>query len=587
MSTMTRQPTVPGPSKAWPGTSALELEDLLEEFRSRVSAARRSQERLGSLLDAVVAVSADLELSEVLGRIVQSACALVDAQYGALGVLAPEGEHLIEFITRGVTEGERVEIGDLPRGHGLLGLLIRDPQPRRVRDISKHPDSFGFPAKHPPMHSFLGTPVRIRDEVFGNLYMAEKQGAEEFTAEDEAMLVALAAAAGVAIDNARLYDRSQRQRRWSDAIGELTQSLLESEDEAAALDLMAAQAGRLAHAATASVALYDAADILVVRAVYATATPSGDQPPPEEGVGTTLSGASWDGVRDARQPLLLVSPPGEPGPQGLALDIRRLGGMDPHGPTALLPLALGSGNLGVLALAWSAEMETMATDMMTPLSDFAQQAGLALVAERSQRDRARMALLEDRDRIARDMHDHVIQRLFATGLSLQSAARLAQHPTVRARLDDAVDDLDGAIKDIRHTIFELHRPLPTGELRSEVEFLVDSFAESLGFNPELVIEGRLSDLSPALEADLIAVVREGLANVARHAHADRASVRVVADQELVIELRDDGVGIDPGSARSGLVNLGTRAAAWSGTFELRRGEPAGTVLSWRAPIHRA
>jgi signal transduction histidine kinase len=198
-----------------------------------------------------------------------------------------------------------------------------------------------------------------------------------------------------------------------------------------------------------------------------------------------------------------------------------------------------------------------------------------------------MALLEDRDRIARDMHDHVIQRLFATGLSLQSAARLAQHPTVRARLDDAVDDLDGAIKDIRHTIFELHRPLPTGELRSEVEFLVDSFAESLGFSPELVIEGRLNGLSPALEADLIAVVREGLANVARHAHADRVSVRVVADTELVIELRDDGVGIDPGSARSGLVNLGTRAAAWSGTFELRRGEPAGTVLSWRAPIHRA
>ena len=225
--------------------------------------------------------------------------------------------------------------------------------------------------------------------------------------------------------------------------------------------------------------------------------------------------------------------------------------------------------------------------MMTPLSDFAQQAGLALDAARAQRDRARMALLEDRDRIARDMHDHVIQRLFATGLSLQSAARLAEHPTVRARLDDAVDDLDGAIKDIRHTIFELHRPLPTGELRSEVEFLVDSFAESLGFSPELVIEGRLNDLSPALEADLIAVVREGLANVARHAHADRVSVRVVADRELVDRAarrrrrhrprqRPQRPG-QPGHAGCGAVGH-VRAAS---------GRARGTRLSWRAPIHRA
>jgi signal transduction histidine kinase len=582
MGTMTPPPTVPGRGQSWPGAKTLELEDLLDELRERASAARRSQERLGALLDAVVAVSADLELSEVLGRIVQSACSLVDAKYGALGVLASQGEHLVEFITRGVTDDERGAIGDLPRGHGILGLLIRDPQPRRLRDLSGHPDSFGFPPNHPPMRSFLGAPVRIRDEVFGNLYMAEKQGAEEFTAEDEAMLVALAAAAGVAIDNARLYDRSQRQRHWSEAVGELTQTLLESEDEDAALDLMAAQAGRLTHAAMATVALYDAADRLVVRAVYATATPTVQEPPPDVSVGTTLEGPSWDGVRDARQSLLLVSPPGEPVTQELALDVRRLGGMEPHGPTALLPLALGSGNAGVLAVAWTADLETLASEMMAPLTDFAQQAGLALIAARAQRDRSRMALLEDRDRIARDMHDHVIQRLFATGLSLQSAARLAQHPTVRVRLDDAVDDLDSAIKDIRHTIFELHRPLPTGDLRSEVEFLVDSFTESLGFAPELQIEGRLSGLSSSMEADLIAVVREGLANVARHAQASAVCVRIVADKDLSVELSDDGIGIEPGSARSGLVNLGTRAVARSGTFDLQRIEPRGTRLSWRA-----
>ena len=183
---------------------------MLDELRSRAQASTRAQERLTALLDAVMAVTADLELAEVLTRIVRSGCELVDAKYGAMGVLGPDREHLVEFVSRGLTQEETDAIGDLPSARGVLGLLIREPRPRRLPDIAAHPDSYGFPPNHPTMHSFLGTPVRIRDEVFGNLYMTEKQGAAEFTTDDEAILVALAAAAGIAIENARQYERSRR-----------------------------------------------------------------------------------------------------------------------------------------------------------------------------------------------------------------------------------------------------------------------------------------------------------------------------------------------------------------------------------------
>ena len=206
----------PGPGTVV-GLSSLQLDDLLEELRARAGSARAAHQRMTALLDAVVAVSSDLELSAVLRRIVESACELVEAKYGALGVLGPEGEELVEFVTHGVTEEERAAIGPLPHGRGLLGLIIRSPHPQRVPRISEHADSYGFPANHPVMTSFLGAPVRTRDEVFGNLYMTDKLTAEEFSADDETVLTALAAAAGVAIDNARLYDRNQTQLRWGEA----------------------------------------------------------------------------------------------------------------------------------------------------------------------------------------------------------------------------------------------------------------------------------------------------------------------------------------------------------------------------------
>lgn len=570
-----------GPSAPRSALAALSLDEELAELRSRAEASSRAQERLTSLLDAVMAVTADLELSEVLTRIVRSACELVDAKYGALGVLGPDREHLVEFVTRGLTQEQHDAIGDLPSGHGVLGLLIREPRPRRLPDLGGHPDFYGFPPNHPPMHSFLGTPVRIRDEVFGNLYLTEKQGAAEFTTDDEAILVALAAAAGIAIENARQYEWSRRQRRWLQTTGEVTQLLFEGRGEGAAMDFLAQRIRELSQAELAMVALFDPEGDLLVRAVRSGESPEASLRA-EPVLGSVLHKGHWQQIVSAREPVLLLTRPGDAVVDNLSRDVRELGAADLHGPTALLPIVVGDGEIGVLAVSWPTDAETFVENLVPLLAALAQQMGLALVAGRSQQDRSRLAMLEDRERIARDMHDLVIQRLFATGLSLQAAERQTQHPTVSARLNEAVDELDAAIKDIRHTIFELHRERPTRELRGEIADLVRAATEPLGFAPDLTIDGPLDSLPADLEADVLAVIREGLANVARHARATIVSVRVTSDASIQVEVLDDGVGVGSHTVESGLDNLRQRADARGGSLTLRGRTPHGTVLVWEA-----
>jgi signal transduction histidine kinase len=577
-------PDTEGPAPRWLTAASLDTEDLLGELRNRELASTRAQHRLTALLEAVMGVTADLELADVLNRIVLSACELVTARYGALGVLSPNGEHLVEFVTQGLTQGERDAIGDLPRGHGVLGLLIREPKARRLRDLSGHPDSFGFPANHPAMHSFLGTPIRIREEVFGNLYMTEKQGAAEFTSEDEAILVALAAAAGIAIDNARQYERSRQQRHWLETTGEVTQLFLEGRTERSAMTFLAQRTRELSQAQLAMVALYDDDGELVVRAVQREDSYEGAIG--DEVLGTVLHKGHWRLLVAAREPVLLLTRPEDTTVDGLTADVRGLGASDSYGPTALMPIAVGDDEIGVLAIAWSPDAEAFVEDVVPLLATLAQQMGLGMTAARSQLDRSRLAMLEDRDRIARDMHDHVIQRLFATGLSLQSASRFAEHPTVRTRLDEAVDNLDAAIKDIRHTIFELHRARPTRELREEIVELVRTSAETLGFTPELTIKGPLDNLAADLEADLVAVVREGLSNVVRHAQASSVSVRVTSDSRIKVRVADDGVGVSPSAVPSGLDNLRQRAESRGGSLSLRPRIPKGTALVWEAALDR-
>jgi signal transduction histidine kinase len=421
--------------------------------------------------------------------------------------------------------------------------------------------------------------VSIRGQIFGNLYMAEKRGAPEFTEEDEAILVALAAAASVAVENARLYDRTTRQRGFADAVAELTQHLLEGGQSEDALRRMALRCTDLVRADLSVVALYDDQRRLRVRATSDINS--------RRGVGAPLGPGRWDDIIAEGEPLLLVTHADET-PSAEVAAIRAVtgaqGNEDQPGPTALVAIAVGESALGLLGVAWPADDDGTSVESLDSLRAFGRTAALALEAATAQRDRGRLELLEDRDRIARDMHDHVIQRLFATGLSLQSASRLATDQRLIERLDTAVDELDTAIKDIRQAIFALHRPIGASAMTAQVTELVDQAAEALGFAPHAQLPAAWDALATSLEPEVLAVVREGLVNVVRHARATWCCLTVGIEGEVCVQVEDDGIGMPPDAARSGLVNLRQRAAQLGGTLTIAPREPAGTRVSWQVPL---
>lgn len=567
---------------------------------------------VAALLRAVVAVSAGLDVDEVLGSVVRSACELVGARYGALGVLSPRGEALVGFIPWGMTPEQLAAIGDPPRGHGILGLLIGEPEALRLGDIAAHPAAVGFPPGHPPMTSFLGAPIRVRGQVFGHLYLTDKIGADEFSAADQDLLVALAAATGVAIENARLYAATQRQNRWARAITTMSRSLLRGERPRAALDLLVREAVAGAEADLAVVALCEEGDgPLVIEAAV------GPDPHGCAGMlGSLIASPHWIEVLAARQPLLLVTRAGESDADPPAGALRVAAGLAAHGATALAPITVGERATGLLVVGWPEGNEWLGTANMEGLSEYAEQAGLTLAAASSQRDRARTSILEDRDRIARDMHDLVIQRLYATGLSLQGALRLGgREPDAEAgsargsaggldeavarRIDDAIDELDLAIKEIRSTIFELHRTKDVGHVLAEIQEVISGFLPTLSRAPTLRVAADLDALGEDVQHDVVAVIREGLANAVRHAQARHVEVSVVATgvptdgdptgahrhRELVVEVRDDGIGLPAElTRRSGLANLTERAHRHAGRLDLGVNPAGGVRLTWAVPL---
>ena len=551
--------------------SRVRLDELLREMLDRVGDVMASRERLRALLDAVVGIGGDLDLRTVLQRIVAAACELAGARYAALGIVGADRE-LSDFITHGIDPQLHAAIGELPHGRGVLGLLITDPRPVRMPDITEHPRSYGFPPNHPPMHSFLGAPIRIRDQVYGNLYLSEKLGAAEFTDDDEEIVVALAAAAGVAIDNARLFALATRRERWLAAAAEITSVLLGTVHRTEALRLIARRAREIADADLVLVLLYDgAAGQFTVEAV--------DGP---DSVTTGLLGA----VITAADTTFLDA---VTTPQRMLLDDLREAAPwpvpVPNGPAMVAPLGRSEVLHGVLVVGHGVGHDARSDDDVALLSSFADQAALALERAQAQEEREQLVVLEDRERIARDLHDVVIQRLFATGMELQSAVPHTTRPEVAKRINHAVDALDETIRDIRRSIFELRTPIGVS-LRTELHDVVEAAASVLGFRPVLDTSGPVDSAVPDdIVPEILAVVREALTNAARHAKANtvRVSVRA-ADGRLAVVVQDDGVGADASLARGGLVNLLDRAADLGGTFEVRRGEAGGTVLDWRVPL---
>jgi signal transduction histidine kinase len=559
------------PSLGLTPLSRVRLDELLQEMLDRVGEVVRSRERLRALLDAVVVIGSDLDLRSTLQRIVEAACALAGARYGALGVIGPDRLLLSDFITHGIDPATHAAIGDLPRGRGVLGLLITDPQPVRMPDITQHPRSFGFPPHHPPMHSFLGVPVRTRDQIFGNLYLAEKQGAAEFSDDDEEIVVALAAAAGVAIDNARLFELAQRRERWLSAAAEITSVLLGTVRRTEALRLIARRAREVAGAELVLVLLYDEQN-----SRYTIEVADGDDRACAALTGRLLPVDGAEAERFGQEKYRVID------------DLRSAvewPGPVPAGPALAAPLS-GSDTLhGVLIVAMGQNRGGRDDDAAL-LSIFAGQAALALERARAQEERELLVVLEDRERIARDLHDVVIQRLFATGMQLQAVAPHALRPEAANRINAAVDDLDATIRDIRRSIFELRAPAGT-TLRTELRDAVDAAAGTLGFRPVLDVSGPVDSAVPDdVVPELLAVLREALSNVARHARA--SSVRVslrVADGQLILSVEDDGAGFDPDLARGGVVNMSERAQDMGGTFEVGpRESGGGTSLVWRVPI---
>ena len=563
------------------------LDDLLQEVLARVGEVVATQERLRGLLDATVSMAGDLSLSSVLQRIVTTASELVGARYGALGVLArtempvslpgTDLPRLSEFVTYGLTDEHRAAIGDLPRGQGLLGQIIDEPRPLRLDRISHHAHSHGFPPNHPPMDTFLGVPVRIRDKVFGNLYLTEKRGGASFTEEDEEIVIALAAAAGVVIENARLYEEAATRRRWLEAAAEITAALLGEVNREEALQMIADRAQEVAAADLSAVVLRSEEDEndLVVEVL---AGPDRDRV-----VGThvdqdsLLHAALYTGER---QVIADVSA-AEGGEISLGLTDGDLG----LGPAVVLPLCTAGQVAGALILGWTDTRGAVfrATDLLLPEA-FAEQAALALQVANAQRDQALLAVFEDRDRIGRDLHDLVIQRLFAIGLTLENAARIAGRPEVATRITSAVDDIDATIKDIRNTIFGLSAVRDLSSLRIELASILEEEAAVLGFPAKLHTSGPIdSAVSDVVRSHLVAVVREALSNAARHAEATTVEVALDVGVDTVLTVTDDGRGYAPNGRASGLRNMADRAAELGGTFAIEALPTGGTRVTWRVP----
>ncbi|MFI9321163.1 GAF domain-containing sensor histidine kinase [Kitasatospora aureofaciens] len=589
----------PAPHRV-PEIASLGLDTLVTEVAERLQSAAAVTDRMQRLLEAVVSIGAGLDLHATLHRIATGAAELVDARYAALGVIAPGGDGLADFIHVGIDDATAAEIGELPAGRGILGALIDRPEPLRLTELGADPRSSGFPSHHPQMRTFLGVPIRVREEVFGNLYLTEKKGGGAFTPEDEQVVHALAAAAGVAIENSRLYEEGRRRERWIAGAAAVTTALLAAEQAEGALTVAAEQVRELADAALGMILLPTAPvgeGDCQMRVAHASGEAAefvrGELLPKDSFAARLLEGDS----------VYLDDMSGDP---TVVMRLARS-----FGPSMAVPMVARGRVLGGLCV-WRPRGALPFTDSEKQLAGtFASQAALALRLAEGQRDQQRLAVFQDRDRIARDLHDLVIQRLFATGMMLESAARRAVVPEVKVGIGNAVDELDATIQEVRTTIYALqhdnHGDAPD-TLRTRVLREASQAAAALGFKPSVSFVGPVESLvGENTGRQLLAALREMLSNTARHARASRVGVEIDATVHLgdkgrpvggdpesldrggrpgvLLSVTDDGVGIPQGGRRSGLLNLTRRAealggAAWHESGPYRK----GTVVRWTARL---
>jgi signal transduction histidine kinase len=534
------------------------------------------RDRRDMLLEAGLTLASELSLPIVLQRIVDLAAQVTDARYGALGVIG-EGDVLVEFVTTGIDARQRRSIGNLPTGRGVLGLLIHEPRPVRINNIGDHPQSVGFPANHPPMRSFLGAPVKAMGRVFGNVYLAEKRSGEEFSQEDEEALVVLATQAGAAIANASLYEEVHSRERWLDALRDITTQVLAGTREGSLLESIAEHARDLAGADSATILIRSGAagELEVVAASGARSGELRGQRVPEEG---SISGAvmrtgesrMFDDVStetDAYQPIITLA--------------RR-------GPAFYVPLRVPGGTAGTLVVANLKGGQRFIERTRALVESLADAASVAIEYDRAQSDLRRLNLMDERERIAKELHDGIIQSLFAVGMSLQGTALVASDPEIKRRMERAVEELDGVIRDLRNYIFGL-RPgiLADRQLDQALRDLGRDLESRTREVVEVQVDAALAAALSPRSAELVQLTREALSNVARHAHATRASVRLERDgSRAVLTVTDDGVGFKPDgrSPGNGMRNMRDRASRLGGTLQVTSAAGKGTTLQIAFPI---
>lgn len=558
--------------------------------------------RLEALVEAGIAIGSGLELDVILGRLVDLACTLTDARYGAIGVLDETGNRLARFITRGVDDATRAAIGPEPTGRGILGVLITDARPLRLERISGDPRSVGFPANHPPMSSFLGVPVMAGGSVFGNLYLTEKHGNEQFTDQDERLIITLAAQAGVAVHNARLFVRAREhaaalERAVSElsSVHEINESILAGQPLERVLRLIADQA-RTGMQSRLVMAFVVDPDRLTLRLTAA----SGEGAEELTGLTTPVSGSQVGAVLQARRSSRMD-------------DLRD----DRTGKThaiAMAPMVYQSQAVGVLAARDPIDRTMFTADDSHLLELFAARATLALGMTRAiagERERADAEVMlsreeqqalsrretlrrvvdaqeRERRRIARELHDDTGQALTSVLIGLRLAEESDDLETARSTLRELRETVTASIRDLRSLAVEL-RPTALDDfgLEPALERLADTFGRRTGLVIDLRVAGLDVRLGEQLETALYRVVQEGLTNIAKHAGATRVTVSVHGHDHMVsLTIEDDGRGFEvSGPALGlGLVSMRERAELLGGSLRVQSTPGEGTTLAVEVPV---
>ena len=551
--------------------------ELVNDIRHQIDELSAARDQTEQLLHVVLGITSDLELGATLDRIVDAAMDLTGARYGALAVRAGDGR-LVSFVHHGMDDRTVASIGDLPVGKGLLSIPLDDTPALRLTELGEHPAAAGFPAHHPPMHGFLGVPITIRGNVFGSLYLTHAEPGRTFSESDEVSARVLASAAAAAVDNAQLFQRIKTSAEWMQASREITTALLSNaETLTEPMQLIARRACELTGAEQAIVLVpvpSDSATGKVTTLVVSTAV--GIHADDVLGQRIPVDRSTSGGVYRSGKPLITES---------FRHPIQSFTDVGQR-PAIIMPLSADEAVLGVIIVARPADGPPFDSSYLELVSDFASHAAIALALAIGRRRERELTILADRERIAHDLHDHVIQRLFAAGLDLQGSIARSQSQELNARLARTIDDLQATIETIRSTIFELSSPLagPT-DFRQRLEKVIANLTDDRDLVTVVRFSGPLAAVGDVVADNAEAVTAEAISNAIRHSGASRLEIAVTVAENFTLEITDDGTGIPPHNHRaSGLANMHRRAEVLGGICDIGPGSDGGTKVHWTVPL---